>query len=72
MFCKNPDYEGQADEYDFYFVDKQNHCVRVMTPAGKVTLYADVRMGMELKDLMMEICVHRLVLIIQRALYTMK
>ena len=39
-FVKNPDYEGQADGYDFYFVDKQNHCVRVMTPAGKVTLYA--------------------------------
>lgn len=39
-FVKNPNYEGQADEYDFYFVDKQNHCVRVMTPAGKVTLYA--------------------------------
>lgn len=39
-FVKNPDYAGQTDEYDFYFVDKQNHCVRVMTPAGKVTLYA--------------------------------
>lgn len=39
-FVKNPAYLGQKDEYDFYFVDKQNHCVRVMTPTGKVTLYA--------------------------------
>lgn len=39
-FAPNPDYAGQADEYDFYFADKQNQCIRVMTPAGKVTVYA--------------------------------
>lgn len=39
-FVKNPEYEGQKDEYDFYFVDKQNHCVRVMTPLGRVSMYA--------------------------------
>ncbi len=37
---KNEKYIGREDEYDFYFVDKQNHCVRVMDPYGRVTMYA--------------------------------
>ncbi len=40
VFVKNPNYAGQDDEYDFYFCDEGNHCVRVMTPAGRVTTYA--------------------------------
>lgn len=39
-FVKNKNYEGSDDEYDFYFVDKSNHCVRVMDPYGRVTMYA--------------------------------
>lgn len=39
-FVKNEDYQGQKDEYDFYFVDKQNHCVRTLTPTGRVKIYA--------------------------------
>ena len=39
-FVKNEKYIGREDEYDFYFVDKQNHCVRVMDPYGRVTMYA--------------------------------
>ena len=40
VFVKNPDYEGQDDEYDFYFCDKNNHCVRILTPTGRVTTFA--------------------------------
>lgn len=39
-FVKNPDYEGQKDEYDFYFCDKQNQCVRKLTPEGRVSTFA--------------------------------
>jgi len=39
-FVKNPDYAGKADEYDFYFTEQNNHCVRILTPEGKVTTYA--------------------------------
>ena len=39
-FVKNEEYTGQKDEYDFYFVDKQNHCVRTLTPTGRVKIYA--------------------------------
>lgn len=39
-FVKNEEYEGQKDEYDFYFVDKFNHCVRTLTPTGRVKVYA--------------------------------
>ena len=35
-FVKNEEYTGQKDEYDFYFVDKQNHCVRTLTPTPSV------------------------------------
>lgn len=40
VFVKNPDYEGQDDEYDFYFVDYSNFCVRKVTPEGIVSTYA--------------------------------
>ncbi len=39
-FVPNEKYAGQKDEYDFYFVDKQNHCVRFLTPTGRVQIYA--------------------------------
>lgn len=39
-FAKNPEYEGQKDEYDFYFCDKQNQCVRKLTPQGRVSTFA--------------------------------
>lgn len=40
VFVKNPDYAGQEDEYDFYFCDKNNHCVRILTPSGRITTFA--------------------------------
>ncbi|MCI1681698.1 MAG: IPT/TIG domain-containing protein [Bacteroides sp.] len=40
VFVKNPDYKGKADEYDFYFVEKDNHDIRKLTPEGKVTTFA--------------------------------
>lgn len=40
VFVKNPDYEGNEDEYDFYFCDKNNHCIRILTPEGRVTTFA--------------------------------
>ncbi|WP_077152536.1 IPT/TIG domain-containing protein [Bacteroides bouchesdurhonensis] len=40
VFVKNPDYAGRDDEYDFYFCDKNNHCVRILTPTGRVTTFA--------------------------------
>lgn len=39
-FVKNEEYAGQKDEYDFYFVDKRNQCVRTLTPTGRVKIYA--------------------------------
>lgn len=39
-FVRNKEYEGQKDEYDFYFTDKQNHCIRTLTPTGRVKIYA--------------------------------
>ncbi len=39
-FAKNPEYAGQADEYDFYFCDKNNHAVRKLTPLGRVSTFA--------------------------------
>ncbi len=39
VFVKNPDYAGNEDEYDFYFCDNQNHCVRYLTPDGVVRTY---------------------------------
>ena len=40
VFVRNPDYAGQEDEYDFYFVDSGNHCIRKVTPQGVVTTFA--------------------------------
>lgn len=40
IFVKNPEYAGQKEEYDFYFCDKDNHCIRILTPEGRVTTYA--------------------------------
>ncbi len=40
VFVKNPDYEGQADEYDFYFCDQHNHSIRTLAPNGMVTTFA--------------------------------
>lgn len=40
FFLKNPSYKGSDDEYDFYFSDNGNHCVRTLSPLGKVHTYA--------------------------------
>lgn len=40
VFVKNPNYAGEDDEYDFYFVDRLNFCVRKVTPEGIVSTYA--------------------------------
>ncbi len=42
VFVKNPDYvkAGLEDEYDFYFCDKSNHAIRILTPQGLVETYA--------------------------------
>lgn len=40
VFVKNKKYEGQSDEYDFYFTEKDNHCIRILTPDGNVTTFA--------------------------------
>ncbi len=40
VFVKNPEYAGKADEYDFYFCDRENHCVRKVTPEGIVSTFA--------------------------------
>ncbi|WP_238387218.1 IPT/TIG domain-containing protein [Sphingobacterium olei] len=41
VFVKNPDYEEQGgDQYDYYFCDRDNHCIRTLTPLGRVKTYA--------------------------------
>ena len=40
VFVKNPAYAGEEDEYDFYFCDEANHCVRVMNPQGRIETFA--------------------------------
>ncbi len=41
VFVKNPAYEGLGgDQYDFYFCDRGNHAVRVLTPEGRVNTFA--------------------------------
>ena len=40
VFVKNPAYAGQADEYDFYFCDQNNHSIRILAPNGMVTTFA--------------------------------
>jgi len=39
-FVKNPEYENREDKYDFYFCDRNNNCVRILTQEGKVTTFA--------------------------------
>ncbi|MDD3038273.1 IPT/TIG domain-containing protein [Bacteroides sp.] len=40
VFVRNSDYAGGDDDYDFYFVDRGNFCVRKVTPEGIVSTYA--------------------------------
>jgi len=42
IFVKNQAYvaEGKEDQYDFYFCDRDNHAIRVLTPEGIVTTFA--------------------------------
>lgn len=40
VFVLNPAYKGEEDEYDFYFCDEKNNCIRMMTPNGRVTTFA--------------------------------
>lgn len=42
VFVKNPEYvkDGKEDVYDFYFCDRFNHCIRILTPDGLVTTFA--------------------------------
>lgn len=42
VFVKNKQYEkeGAEDIYDFYFTDRGNHCIRILTPEGSVTTFA--------------------------------
>ncbi len=39
-WVKNPEYEGQTDQYDAYFTDRSNHCIRKITPQGVVSTFA--------------------------------
>lgn len=41
VFVKNPNYANNGgDQYDFYFCDKDNHAIRILTPQGRVSTYA--------------------------------
>ncbi len=40
IFVKNPEYAGRTDEYDYYFADCNNFCIRYITPDGLVRTYA--------------------------------
>lgn len=41
VFVKNADYANNGgDQYDFYFCDKENHAIRILTPQGRVSTYA--------------------------------
>lgn len=42
VFVKNSQYikEGRNDIYDFYFVERGNHCIRILTPEGVVSTFA--------------------------------
>lgn len=58
VFVKNPDYAGQEDEYDFYFCDKKNQVVRILTPLGRVSTFAGTPQttGYRDGDLRLESC----------------
>lgn len=40
VFVKNPEYAGKEDEYDFYFAEMDNHCIRMLTSESSVTTFA--------------------------------
>lgn len=40
IFVYNEAYEGKEDQYDLYFTDSNNHCIRKVTPQGIVTTFA--------------------------------
>lgn len=42
VFVKNQDYvDARAEDvYDFYFCDQNNHCIRILTPQGRVSTFA--------------------------------
>jgi len=41
VFVKNPNYEEfGGDQYDFYFCDRGNHAIRVLSPQGRVSTFA--------------------------------
>lgn len=42
VFVKNLEYANEAEEnqYDFYFCDEKNNCIRVLTPYGRVYTFA--------------------------------
>lgn len=40
VFVKNPNYPEGTDQYDFYFTDSDNHCIRILSPDGLVTTFA--------------------------------
>lgn len=42
VFVKNKKYveNNNEDEYDFYFTDRMNHCIRILSPEGSVTTFA--------------------------------
>lgn len=42
VFVKNPEYKaaGKDEIYDFYFTDRDNHCIRKLTPDGITSTFA--------------------------------
>ena len=42
MFVKNPEYKaaGKDEIYDFYFTDRDNHCIRKLTPDEITSTFA--------------------------------
>lgn len=40
VFVKNPDYEGEEDEYDYYYCDQNSNSVRILTPKGRLSTFA--------------------------------
>lgn len=40
IFVYNEAYAGKEDQYDLYFTDSNNHCIRKVTPQGIVTTFA--------------------------------
>ena len=42
VFVLNEEYKAanKDDWYDFYFADKENHCIRILTPDGVVSTFA--------------------------------